>query len=360
MRRLCLTILGLALAVPVLRATDAGTDQGKSPVQEFRELAKAFHDRMTDLGKQFDAAKTDEEKAAIREKALKDTPAEFGPKALALAKAHPKEPVTLDMLLWICSSAVQAPQVPEALDTLLRDYPAEEKLVVICEPLESRADGVELLRAFHTKVTNKTVQAIAKYFLAHALHEQEQPTREQNREAERLVAEFLELSKNMDTIPHPLVKKAEGLEWEVRFLAIGKNVPPDTEAENLAGKPAKITEYKGKVIVLDFWATWCIPCKEMIPHERELVKKNADKPFVFISVSADEKKDTLSGFLNRESMPWVHWWSGESGLVEKWNIREYPTLYVIDAKGVIRAKFVGPGNEKKLEALVEKLVQEAS
>jgi thiol-disulfide isomerase/thioredoxin len=158
----------------------------------------------------------------------------------------------------------------------------------------------------------------------------------------------------MDTIPHPLVKKAEGLEWEVRFLAIGKNVPPDTEAENLAGKPAKITEYKGKVVVLDFWATWCPPCKAMIPHERELVRKHADKPFVFISVSADEKKDTLNGFLNRESMPWVHWWSGEQGLVEKWNIREYPTLYVIDAKSVIRAKFVGGDHEKKLEALVEK------
>src|SRR5207244_146319 len=140
-------------------------------------------------------------------------------------------------------------------------------------------------------------QVVANYFLAHALHESEEPTREKNREAERLLAEFLEQSKNLDTIPHPLVKKAEGLEYEVRFLAVGKNAP-EAEAEDLAGKPVKLSAYKGKVVVIDFWATWCPPCKAMIPHERELVQKNADKPFVFISISADEKKDTLKGFLS--------------------------------------------------------------
>jgi hypothetical protein len=86
------------------------------------------------------------------------------------------------------------------------------------------------------------------------------------------------------------------------------------------------------------------------------------KPFVFISVSADQEKDALKEFLEKEKMPWVHWWNGtEGGVVEKWNVQAFPTLYVIDAKGVVRAKIVGggPDNEKKLDETVEKLVAEA-
>ena len=91
--------------------------------------------------------------------------------------------------------------------------------------------------------------------------------------------------------------------------------------------------------MLDVWATWCGPCKEMIPHSRELVERLKDKPFALVSISADASKETLTNFLAKNPMPWTQCWVGvESKFAEDWDIRHYPTIYVIDADGVIRDK----------------------
>jgi len=141
-------------------------------------------------------------------------------------------------------------------------------------------------------------------------------------------------------------------------VAVGKKVP-DVVSQDLNGKPARLSDLKGKVVVLDVWATWCPPCKGMIPHSRDLVKKMKGKPFVFVSVSADAKKETLVNFLKETEMPWTHWWNGPSGgIVEEFDIEAFPTIYLIDAKGVLREKIVGADN-KKIEEVAEKLVKEA-
>jgi len=131
---------------------------------------------------------------------------------------------------------------------------------------------------------------------------------------------------------------------------------PNIESEDLKGSKVQLKDYKGKVVVLDIWATWCVPCKAMIPHERELVKKLKDKPFTFISISADKTKDTLTEFLKENPMPWTHWWNGETGgILKEWNIQRFPTIYVVDAKGIIRYKDI---RGKELEEAVEKLLAE--
>jgi len=99
----------------------------------------------------------------------------------------------------------------------------------------------------------------------------------------------------------------------------------------------------------------------MIPHERELVKKMAKKPFVLVSVSADEDKEALVKFQEKEPMPWVHWWDngGESPVLKKYRVRAFPTLYLIDHTGTIKQKWVGnPGNDK-IDHAIEEAVKEA-
>ena len=94
----------------------------------------------------------------------------------------------------------------------------------------------------------------------------------------------------------------------------------------------------------------------MIPHEREMVERLKDKPFALISISADEKKETLKEFLSKEKMPWTHWWNGsEGGVIEDWNVETFPTIYVIDAKGMIRHKDL---RDEKLEEAVNELLKE--
>jgi thiol-disulfide isomerase/thioredoxin len=136
-------------------------------------------------------------------------------------------------------------------------------------------------------------------------------------------------------------------------LSIG-SVAPEIKMQSLEGKVATLSALRGKVVVLDIWATWCGPCVKMIPHEREMVERLKDKPFALVSISADEKKETLTNFLAKEKMPWTHWWNGsEGGIIDRWEIEYFPTIYVIDRQGVIRHKDLrGAELEKAVNALL--------
>jgi peroxiredoxin len=152
-----------------------------------------------------------------------------------------------------------------------------------------------------------------------------------------------------------LGEMAEGQLFELRNLQVGMKAPA-AECKNLKGERVSLESHLGKVVVLDFWATWCGPCREVIPHQREMVAKFKNKPFALISISVDEDKKELLNFLDKQPMPWIHWWEGaESPLATKWNIRVFQTIYVIDAKGVIRHKHI---RGEELEKAVEKLLAE--
>jgi thiol-disulfide isomerase/thioredoxin len=142
---------------------------------------------------------------------------------------------------------------------------------------------------------------------------------------------------------------------EIVSLRIGPgSVVPDIEGTDLDGKKVKLSSYRGKVVLLDFWATWCGPCVAMIPHERELVSKLSGKPFALLSVSVDDDKATLTDFQSKEKMPWAHWWDGVKGPVAKmFRVRAYPTLYLIDAKGVVRKKWVGAPKSDELDKAID-------
>ncbi len=142
-------------------------------------------------------------------------------------------------------------------------------------------------------------------------------------------------------------------------LSVGGKAP-EVIGRDLDGKEAKLSDLKGKVVVLDIWHTLCGPCRAMIPHERAMVKRLKDRPFVLVSISVDQQKETLMKFLDKESMPWTHWWNGpEGGIVEDWNVTYFPTIYVIDAKGVIRHRDQnGEFPDEKLEHAVNALLKE--
>ncbi len=140
----------------------------------------------------------------------------------------------------------------------------------------------------------------------------------------------------------------------VADVSVG-NPAPEIVIQDIDGKEARLSALKGKVVVLDIWATWCPPCRAMIPHEREMVERLKDKPFALVSISADDKNETLKEFLSQEKMPWTHWWNGsEGGVIDDWDVQAFPTIYVIDAKGVIRYKDL---RDEKLEEAVNELLK---
>ena len=122
---------------------------------------------------------------------------------------------------------------------------------------------------------------------------------------------------------------------------VGKGAPA-WELKDTDGKPIKSSDFAGKVVVLDFWATWCPPCKAEIPGFVELQKNYSDKGLVIVGVSLDEQGPAVvKPFMKQFGMnyPVV---MGDDKIIEDFGgIQAIPTTFVIDRSGKITAKHVG-------------------
>jgi thiol-disulfide isomerase/thioredoxin len=127
--------------------------------------------------------------------------------------------------------------------------------------------------------------------------------------------------------------------YDVRHLSIGK-VAPEIEGESVDGKPLKLSDYRGKVVVLSFWASWCGPCMDLVPYERSLVKRLEGKPFALLGIDGDADRQKAANVMVKEAMTWPSWWDpdGDGPIATQWNVRGWPTIYILDHNGVIRYK----------------------
>ncbi len=136
------------------------------------------------------------------------------------------------------------------------------------------------------------------------------------------------------------------------------NQAPDFTTKALDGSPVELEKLRGKVVVLDFWATWCGPCRVLTPKMKELYEQNKDKAFAMIGISADNSLDELKDYLKEQEIEWPQVYEGEGGtttVLYKYGISKFPTLVVVDKKGTIRGVDVHP---PQLNELVEKLLKE--
>lgn len=100
----------------------------------------------------------------------------------------------------------------------------------------------------------------------------------------------------------------------------------------------------------------------MYPHERSLVKKMEGKSFALVGVNSDRDKIALKQAMHEEQITWRSFWNGGSTsgpISSAWKIQGWPTLYIIDHKGVIRHSFLGAPSPQVLDSAIEKLVEEA-
>ena len=132
----------------------------------------------------------------------------------------------------------------------------------------------------------------------------------------------------------------------------------DFGAKDLKGRPASFDNYRGKVVVLDIWATWCKPCIEEFPYLRSLKKRMRGRPFEVITVSIDRDQNDVKSFIRRKSMPFTNWYIGEDvDFLSKWPVWPLPKLFVIDETGVIRS--MPSVGHQDLTRYLDRLVTEA-
>ncbi len=165
------------------------------------------------------------------------------------------------------------------------------------------------------------------------------------------------LSQVADNATGPLQQQVQNVLFDLKNLTVGKKAP-DIEGEDLDGKKFKLSDYKGKVVSLVFWGSWCPPCRAMIPHERELVKKMQDRPFALIGVNSDKDKEALGQFREKEKITWRSFWNGAGGtggpISQAYRVSAWPSIWVLDANGVIRYRHVrGEAMERAVESLLK-------
>jgi len=121
-----------------------------------------------------------------------------------------------------------------------------------------------------------------------------------------------------------------------------------------------LDELKGKVVLLDFWGTWCPPCVESVPGLRELNKKLAkESAFVMISVSSDGDEDKWKDFIAKEKMVWAQYLDRDRKVQRAFRVDRFPTYIILDPDGVIRYRSYGMSvaKEASLEDAVKKQIK---
>jgi len=147
---------------------------------------------------------------------------------------------------------------------------------------------------------------------------------------------------------------AQALEGMLNKPGIGSQ--PELSGTTLEGNDISLEDYRGQVVLLDFWATWCPPCIEGLPEIKEVYEKYNDEGFEVIGISLDRSIEPLNDFIAEEELPWIHLYDSdqELSLADKFGITSIPSLFLLDQNGKIVA--LDPRGEGVLEAEVAKLL----
>lgn len=333
----------------------------------------------------------------------------FIPRFAALAEAQPNEPFAVDNLGWIVAQSRRVgvadrellPYDNRAIDTLkdryLNDPRIDDTFLTISRyPTPARE---ALLRACMDQADSREVRGLACLALAELLSSKveiasklwfDEPVDDPFRKhiADRMAPEYKEYARAMQaaqdhrealkmyqrtiddfgdvTYPRevPLIKSKPKLAAVARYrlhqldaVAIGTRAP-ELAGQTIEGKPLKLSDYQGKVVVVSFWASWCAPCIEKIPRYQTLAKRLEGKPFALIGVNFDEDRDAAQKLYQDMDVPWPSLWAlGGDESIGRWHVDRalLPAVFIVDHRGIIRFRDV---EGKQLDEAVDQLLAE--
>ena len=165
---------------------------------------------------------------------------------------------------------------------------------------------------------------------------------------ERTVREFGDVPRNDQGAT--LGQEAQADLDEIHNLGPG-NPAPEIEGTDADATPLKLSDFRGKVILLAFWGDWCGGGRNQHTEEKALVARMTGKPFVLLGVNSDGNRDDLKDVIAKKGLTWRSWWDGGGSantpgpIARRYNIHAWSTFYVLDHRGIIRSKNLYPGTK---------------
>lgn len=270
------------------------------------------------------------------------------------------------------SDAESIPEEFTIIGDLIRDrYAASFGLANFCEQVGG-IDGSapEWGREFESHVRrilevneDRWVRCSAKFALASIVRSggaQRQP------EAKQLFEEFLhefdaETKYHAQSIELHYRQASQRILQAIRDVGLG--VPaPATVGVDLDGRPMSLSDYRGKIVLLSFWATWCHPCLKAIPHEKELLEHFGSRAFAIVGVNADQKLALARQAVTKHGISWRSFQvqrEDDSSIADDWHIAGYPTFYLLDTDGVVVSTWLGTPPRSELNEKIGALIAKA-
>jgi peroxiredoxin len=316
---------------------------------------------------------------------------EFAPRFLAIAREDPGDPGAIDALGWLVSNVFTPPESQTAADILIGEHLSSERMISVYRQIAlmgnpAPASAAErLLRAAAEKAPTDEARGLACLKLAGLLRNRADAIRTKRGPEPEPLMELEDLARmggrgpvqpaagdlealilEAEQFYERVVERYRGVEdgklasdasrslFQLRELAVGKPAP-EVEGADVDGRPFRLSDCRGRVVVLTFAGNWCGPCRAMYPHERGLVERMKGRPFALVSVNTDEKRETLRESIASGEITWRCWWEGgeKRPNCERWRVNAFPSVFVIDADGVIRAKDVrGKALDQAVEAVM--------
>jgi thiol-disulfide isomerase/thioredoxin/predicted esterase len=298
---------------------------------------------------------------------------DLAPAFLARARRSPDHPKTGRLLAAVCAMTqpnedVEPPAIyTEAADLIADGYAARPDIQHFCEGLGRNQPWAvryeRHLRAILRVNQDRWVRCSAQFALASVV---QSAAEDRQGEAETLFEQFLaefdgKHSYRSQGLEQHYIALAVDQLLELRSRAIGMPAP-DIAGIDLDDRPMTLSDYRGRVVLMNFWATWCFPCMKLIPHELDLVEKFQGEPFDIVGVNCDSDMPKALAAAIRTKMKWRSFRDridDKPTITKQWKILGYPTLYLIDHHGTIRKRWVGTPSPAELSHMTRVLVDAA-
>jgi peroxiredoxin len=144
------------------------------------------------------------------------------------------------------------------------------------------------------------------------------------------------------------------------FEARAATPAPELKAADLKGAPKSLADYRGKVVLLNFWASWCPPCLREMPSMERLRVKMTGRPLAIVALDSAETADEVHAFLSKMELGFPILLDPEGSNTKRWKVFALPTTFLLDAEGRVRYVLTGPTEWDEGEALevIESLLAE--